>query len=136
MKRKGLPPDDPREWIRRAKSNLALARNVIPDVDYADLCFDAQQAAEKAVKAVFIHRDETFPYSHDLERLLGLLEGNGLKAPKYVHLAKELTRFAHKTRYPGLGDPVTKRAHRRAVRIAAGVVRWAERRIEPPESAR
>jgi len=132
MKCKRLPPDDPREWIRRAKSNLALARNVIPDVDLADLCFDAQQAAEKAIKAVFIHRGETFPYSHDLERLLGLLEGNGLRIPKYVHVAKELTRFAHITRYPSLADPVTKRSHRRAVRIAAAVLRWAERRVERP----
>ena len=24
MKRKRLPPDDPREWIGRAKSNMAL----------------------------------------------------------------------------------------------------------------
>ncbi len=59
MGRKRLPPDDPREWISRAKSNLALARTVNPDVDLEDLCFDAQQAAEKSVKAVFIRRGET-----------------------------------------------------------------------------
>jgi len=27
-----------------------------PDVYLEDLCFDAQQAAEKAIKSVFIHR--------------------------------------------------------------------------------
>jgi HEPN domain-containing protein len=69
MKRKRLSPTDPREWIRRAKSNLALSETVRDDVDFADLCFDAQQAAEKAIKAVFIHRGEAFPFSHDLERL-------------------------------------------------------------------
>lgn len=56
MKRKRLPPDDPREWLRWAKSNLTLAGTALKDVDFADLCFDAQQAAEKAIKAVFIHR--------------------------------------------------------------------------------
>jgi HEPN domain-containing protein len=132
MKRKRLPPDDPREWIRRAKSNLALSRIILKEVDFADICFDAQQAAEKAIKAVFIHRGETFPFSHDVERLLRLLEANGLKVPKYVHAAKELTRFAHVTRYPGLADPVTKRTHRRAVRIATAVLRWAERQIARP----
>jgi HEPN domain-containing protein len=45
MKHKRLPPDDPREWIRRAKSNLTIAGSDIPGVDFADLCFDAQQAA-------------------------------------------------------------------------------------------
>ena len=132
MKQKRLPPDDPREWIRRAKSNLTLARNVIPGVDLEDLCFDAQQAAEKAIKAIFIHRGETFPYSHDIDRLLRLLEKIGLKIPKYVNKATELTQYAHETRYPGLADPVTKRIHRRAVRIAAAVLRWAERHINRP----
>ena len=109
MKRKRLPPNDPREWISRAKSNLALARNVIPDVDLEDLCFDAQQAAEKAVKAVFIHRGEILLlYSHDLERLLHLLEGNGLKVPKYVHLAKELPA-AHVKRYPRAWQPPSRK---------------------------
>ena len=138
MKPKRFPPDDPREGIRRARSNLTLAGSAIPDVDFADLCFDAQQAAEKAIEAVFVHRAETFPYIHDLERLIQLLERNGVKVPKYVQPAKELTRFAHVTRYPGLANPVTKRAHRRAVRIAAAVLHWAERQIakdlEKPEA--
>jgi HEPN domain-containing protein len=132
MKRKRLPPNDPREWISRAKSNPALARNVVPEVDLEDLCFDTQQAAEKAVKAVFVKRGATFPFIHDLDRLLRLLEKNGLKIPQYVNEAKELTQHAHLTRYPGLAAPVTLREYCRAVRIAAAVVRWAERRIERP----
>jgi hypothetical protein len=42
MRRKRYPPDDPREWLNRARSNLALARAVVPDVLLEDLCFDAQ----------------------------------------------------------------------------------------------
>ena len=132
MKCKRFPPDDPREWITRANSNLTLARNVIPDVELEDLCFDAQQAAEKGVKAIFIYRGEIFPYSHDLELLLRLLERNGLRIPKYVNEAKELTQYAHVTRYPGMADPVTLRQYRRAVRIAAAVLRWAERQVGQP----
>ncbi len=129
MKRKRLLPNDPREWIARAKSNLVRAGSVIEGVELEDLCFDAQQAGEKAIKAVFIHRDETFPYSHDLDKLLHLLEGNGHRVPKYVKDAKELTQYAHVTRYPSLAAEVTPRQHRRAVRIATAVLRWAERQI-------
>ena len=43
------PPDDPREWLNRARSSLAMAKNRIPDAYLEDLCFEAQQAAEKAV---------------------------------------------------------------------------------------
>jgi HEPN domain-containing protein len=132
MGRTRYPPDDPREWIIRAKSNLALARNVIPDVELEDLCFDAPQAAEKSVKAVLIHRGANFPFSHDLDRLLRLLQQSGLRVPKYVGESKELTRFAFVTRYPGQVGPVTKRTYRRAVRIATAVLRWAERQIGRP----
>jgi len=54
-----LAPDDPREWLNRAKSNLARAKagNDIPGVYLEDLCFDAQQAAEKAIKAALLHQD-------------------------------------------------------------------------------
>ncbi len=129
MTRKRLPPSDPREWLNRAKSNLALASNVIPDVDFEDFCFDAQQCAEKAIKAIFVGRGETFPFIHDLEELLGLLQRNGLKIPKYILVAEELSPYAAKTRYPGMADPVTRREYRRAVRIATAVLRWAERQV-------
>jgi HEPN domain-containing protein len=63
MARKRYPPTDPREWLNRARSNLALAKTNALGVLLEDLCFEAQQAAEKAIKAVFIHRALSFPYS-------------------------------------------------------------------------
>ena len=51
MGRKRRSPDDPREWLNRARSNLALARKMAPAIYLEDLCFDAQQAAEKGIKA-------------------------------------------------------------------------------------
>jgi len=132
MARKRFPPDDPREWLNRARSNLVLARKTNPDVYLEDNCFDAQQAAEKAIKAVFIHRGENFPYIHNLEDLLKRLERNGLKVPKYVRKAHELTRFASEARYPGASGPVSKREHRHFVLIAEAVLHWSERQIGKP----
>jgi len=44
-----------REWIKRAKSNLARAKQPKTDeIFWEDLCFDAQQAAEKSLKAILI----------------------------------------------------------------------------------
>jgi HEPN domain-containing protein/predicted nucleotidyltransferase len=132
MGRKRYPPTDPREWLIRAKSNLAGAGQVAPGIELEDLCYDAQQAAEKAIKAVFIRRGLRFPYVHDLRQLLQLLDQAGVKVPKYVWKADELTRFAFEARYPGQFPPVTPRPYRRALRIAEGVVRWAERQIAKP----
>ena len=69
------PPDDPREWLHRARSDLVLAQAESPSVYLEDLCFHAQQAAEKAIKALLIQRGVDFPYVHDLARLLDLLQG-------------------------------------------------------------
>src|SRR5262245_17751648 len=132
MARKHYPPTDPREWLNRARSNLALARTDTVGAFYEDLCFEAQQAAEKAIKAVFVHRGASFPFIHDLDRLLDRLERSGLKIPKYVRQSDDLTPFAVAARYPGLAGPVTKRQHRRAVRIAEAVPRWAERQLGKP----
>jgi HEPN domain-containing protein len=75
-------------------------------------------------------RGLTFPYIHDLGRLLTKLAQAGVRVPQYVREADQLTRFAVDARYPGLSSPVTKREHRRAVRIATGVLRWAARQVE------
>jgi HEPN domain-containing protein len=54
MLREAAGPDDPAEWLRRARSSLERARADarLPGVYLEDLCFDAQQAAERASKAV------------------------------------------------------------------------------------
>ena len=130
MAAKRAGPTDPREWLDRARSNLARARRASQGVYLEDLCFDAQQCAEKAIKAMFVHRGLAFPYVHDLARLLALLEASGLKVPKYVKRASQLTGFAVEARYPGLSGPVTSREHRRAVSIAESVLNWAARHIE------
>ena len=123
-----FPPDDPREWLNRARSNLALARSRAPGTYLEDLCFEAQQAAEKAIKSTLIRRGIDFPYVHDLTRLLSLLEEVGEDIPDTVLKAGELTPYALLTRYPGPARPVTAEEHAAAVAIAEAVVRWAEDR--------
>lgn len=56
-----FPPDDPREWLNRARSSIAHARLRSDEVYLEDLCFDAQQAAEKAIKALLIQRSVALP---------------------------------------------------------------------------
>ncbi len=124
-----LPPDDPREWLNRARSNLVRANSTLPGVYLEDLCFDAQQAAEKAIKAVLIARGAAFPPIHDLAGLLTILGQNDEVIPPAIADAARLTRFAVTTRYPGVTEPVTAEEHRRAVGIAEAVVTWADVRV-------
>ena len=123
-------PDDPRAWLDRARSNLIRAQQRAPNVYLEDLCFDAQQAAEKALKALCIERSLEFPYVHDLTRLVTLLQEEGQPVPDEVKEAGRLTRYAVFTRYPGVGDPVTEDDHERAVAIAGRVVEWVEDHLD------
>src|SRR5947209_19510765 len=70
MRARRYAPTDPREWLNPAKSNLAQAKEPLPEVYLEDLCFNAQQAVEKAIKAVFLQHGLNFPHIHDLAQLL------------------------------------------------------------------
>ena len=129
MSAKRLSPDDPLEWLKRARSSLLHSQNVIEGVYLDDLCFDAQQAAEKAIKAVLIHQKIRFPFIHDLAELLSLAEQSGVMLPEDVKQGIRLTRYAV-ARYPGVLETVTQDEYREAIRLAEIVVRWAERGCE------
>ncbi len=130
MPERYYPPEDPREWLKRAGSNLVLARARGKRVYLEDLCFNAQQAAEKAIKALLISRNVAFPYVHDLAELLTLLEKAGQEIPEPIRQAERLTRFAVFTRYPGIASPIRREEYKEAVKIAEAVVRWAEKQLK------
>ncbi|MEO5349418.1 MAG: HEPN domain-containing protein [Magnetococcus sp. YQC-3] len=103
-----------------------MARISLPDeACFEDLCFHAQQAAEKAIKAIYRHRGFGFQYTHDLEMLLTALAGHGESIPGEIIDADSLTVFAGAARYPDTGEPVTEDEYKEAVRQAEMVVSWA-----------
>lgn len=124
-----FPPDDPREWLRRAKSNLQLARTRGEDICLEELCYNAQQAAEKAIKAILIQRGIDFPPTHNLSRLFLLAGRQGIQLPDPVTEADELTRYAFEARYPGVAHEVTVEEYREAIRLAETVVTWASHQL-------
>lgn len=74
-----MPPNQPEvgtpaDWLRYARSDLALARVERPaEVLLDSLCFHAQQTVEKSMKAVLLSQGIRFPYTHDIARLITLL---------------------------------------------------------------
>lgn len=120
-------PGTPEDWLTRAEGDLALAKAPLPKgAFYEDLCFHAQQAAEKAIKAVYLSRGVAFRYTHDLDQLLSVLAHSGVEVPERVREAINLTVYAWEARYPGLGEPVTEAEWKEAVEIAEQVVVWAK----------
>jgi HEPN domain-containing protein len=120
------------EWLKRARGNLALAKQPKPkEAFWNDLCFDAQQAAEKSIKAVLVHRKIDFPKTHNIRALLELVDSTGSQISKEIWQAINLTNYAVETRYPGPAEPVTRNEYRQAVALAEKVVKWAEDIVLP-----
>ena len=121
-----------REWFQRARSNMARAKagKISPEVLYEDLCNDAQQAAEKALKSLCILHGIVFPRTHDIAYLIELIEKGNVEIPEEVQKAKALTGYAVETRYPGDYVPVSEDEYLRAVDSAEKVVNWIGERFQ------
>lgn len=90
-----------RAWLGRARSNLVLSKQEKPSgAVWEDLCFNAQQAAEKALKSVLTLQATDFPKTHDIEHLLDLLEQSGRSIPESLRRGVRLTQYAVELRYP------------------------------------
>jgi HEPN domain-containing protein len=90
-----------RRWLSKARTDLALARVVMekgPDMDPWACCFHAQQAAEKALKAVLVARGVEPPHTHDLGALAALMPDD-LSLDVSGDDLGDLTMFATGPRY-------------------------------------
>ncbi len=117
----------PEDWFERAKSNLIRSKQPKPEgVFWEDLCFDAQQATEKALKALLLFRSIPFRFVHDIAELLTLLEQSSVTLPESIRTAAALSDYAVGTRYPGSLERVTEEEYQQAIAVAESVVDWVE----------
>lgn len=87
------------DWLRQAEADLRHARNARASSDHEWACFAAQQAAEKAAKAV-VQWLGGEPWGHAVTVLLtGLAERLEVPA-ELVDAAKRLDKHYIPTRYP------------------------------------
>lgn len=123
-------PTEARRWLVKANEDLAVADIVLDaphGVNWA-ACFHAQQATEKALKAVLVAYGIDFPRSHALERLLALIPAGPANSFDFESVA-ELTPWAVAGRYPedipNPDKPTTRRLINAAKSVldnAAGIV--------------
>ena len=124
-----------KEWIQRARSNLMRAnqKNIHPDILYEDLCFDCQQAVEKALKGLLRYHDLNIPHIHSIGKLLSILEDNGFIIPDYVKEGIILTDYAVQTRYPGDYESVFEEEFKNVLEISNKIFDWVIDRISDIE---
>lgn len=130
------PPDDPREWLKRARSNLIQAGGLRAEVYLEDLCFQAQQAVEKAFKALLLYRGARFLTSTTSPELIRLLEQQGgEKLPARVRETVRLNGYSVAARYPGLAEPVSLEEYQEALALARDAIRWVQNEMSSKDNA-
>ena len=124
-------------WLRRARGNFTRARlfGGVEGTFYEDSCFDAQQAVEKAMKAVLLNANREYPRTHAIADLITHVEGAGSEVPDDVREATRLTVYAVSARYPGVSEEVAEAEYRTAIQLAERTVEWAESMAYPVDPA-
>lgn len=133
-----MPRPEPRDladlFLRKASSDLAAARVLADDVDQDDAVvgFHAQQAVEKAFKAVLaVALAEDPPRVHDINLLLRLLANEGVEVPPHLAAGRLLSPWAVTMRYDDVEDVLDRPA---AIQVASDAIEWA-RGVVAAESA-
>lgn len=126
-------------WLAQAQADLKAASGSVQSHSYEWACFQAQQAGEKALKALWYAAAQD-PWGHSLTRLVLGFPAPDLRARIQGLLphAKKLDKLYIPTRYPnGLPDLIpadvfTVDEAEDAIRVAAEIIREVRELMGPP----
>ena len=132
---------DVRSWLDRAKDDLRFAEAGIKDGFYSQPCFLAQQAAEKAIKALIYSKEPNLDLkqikelkTHNLPFLLKKVKPRGTETNEEITISvKTLNKYYLPTRYPDIPDVIgsyTKEIASDALEKAREIVRFVEENLK------
>jgi HEPN domain-containing protein len=130
-----------RVLLDKAWGDLAMLQQLLEHDEIPDwgIGFHAQQAAEKAIKAVLSSLSIDYPRTHNIGFLLDLLPGKECPLPPDALRLPELTPYGTVTRYadPWDDDPSELRVDRAwAVGAVQRTLDWASMMLRRTEEER
>jgi len=113
------------DWIKKAESDLDVAKYNFKGNKIDAAAFFCQQATEKALKAVYIKKFDSLLKIHDL-----VLLSKKVEAPQeIIDLCKVLTSYYIETRYPGLFQKFSEKEVAEALMSSEKVIEWAKKNL-------
>jgi HEPN domain-containing protein len=121
-------------WCANAEGDLAVARNELgPDPQvYFAVCFHAQQAAEKFLKAYTIHLDLEPRHIHEIGDLIEVITAKDPGLRTHQAAADILTSYAVEIRYPDTMYTPSRAEAAKAVQLAESIRGYVVARLTPP----
>jgi HEPN domain-containing protein/predicted nucleotidyltransferase len=122
----GVDDRDAATWLRYAEEDLMTAQRMVEGRGWAPriACFHAQQAAEKALKAVLVVQDIPLQDTQNLELLRDLVP-DALRASRIEGNLNRLSEWAIVARYPGAQPDATHSDAETAIATAGEIVEAA-----------
>lgn len=116
--------------LRKAREDADAVAKLAPDSSTADAIvgFHAQQAVEKALKAVLAAFREDFPWTHDLRYLIERMAHLETPPPSSLHEVRVLAPWAVEFRYGETIDDLLDRDQ--ALTLSTEAVEWATDQVE------
>jgi HEPN domain-containing protein len=126
--------NDVLQWLSFAQEDLAVARHLLATFrpePMEIICYHCQQAAEKAIKSVYIISDVPggVPRKHDLTFLLEQLKNSFEVSEALLDHADILSAYGVVVRYPAEIQLNAAKVEQ-AIRYAEEIVSWAQQIIE------
>jgi HEPN domain-containing protein len=123
------------DWLKEAEDDLESARCLLRGEKYSKACFHAQQAAEKAMKALLIRRCNRYEEVHSVVFLLDAARGILSIPDELPQVANRLDRHYIPSRYPNAwpsGAPYERYSREdaeEALRDATRILEFAKKSI-------
>jgi len=115
-----------KEWLEKAKSDFSDAEYNFKGNRYSLVAFLCQQAAEKALKALYVKKFKKLWKTHDLKLL-----AEEVGAPsKIIELATELTPAYLIARYPEFDEDYDETEIKHLMNCAKEVIDWVEKNLQ------
>ncbi len=103
------PIDNAKELLQKAANDLIAGQATLATGKALDtVCFHAQQAVEKSLKALLAVHDIEYPRRHDLDELIELVRPLLPEIASYETRINTLSPFAVEIRYDSIFDPSSK----------------------------
>ncbi|RLG69686.1 MAG: DNA-binding protein [Candidatus Iainarchaeum archaeon] len=121
---------DVKLWIMRSEMDLRSAQVLLKEGLFADSAFHSQQAAEKALKAVYLKKFRKPFLGHSIVFMVKELKAD----KKIIDAAKELSLHYVAARYPDFDEDFfsiyDEDTAKRLLNLARVVVRWAKKELK------
>lgn len=132
-----------KQWLAKADEDLLAADAILAtEMPFFDTAgFHAQQAAEKALKALLVRHQVNVRYTHEIRELLVAADQVAPGIRDRLRGAEELTGYAVDARYPGPQRPLRQEEAASYLEVARDVMAHVREllqeylSVEPPPGA-